>query len=315
MRILVTGGNGYVGRTLCRHLMADHDVTVVDNLRSGDVRFEPAELERIDFRKADIRDTSEIEQVMNDVQPEAVVHLAAVHFIPDCENDPSLAISINVEGTSSLWSVTPPGTRVVVASTAAVYAPEDTPHNEQTSPVGPMDIYGLTKWQTEQYTTYWAKKRNLAATIVRLFNVIGPGETNPHILPAILAQALRGETTLGLGNCHPKRDYIDVTDVAGGFAAAALGKAMPGETDIVNLGTGEAWSVYELVEVLSEVSGQDFTIETDPTRVRKSDRPFLAADNAKMRERYGFSPKLKLADALRELWANPDVPAALLETC
>jgi UDP-glucose 4-epimerase len=312
MRILVTGGNGYVGRTLCRQLMVGHDVIVIDNLRSGAVRFEPDELQRIDFREADIRDTAAVERIMAKVRPDTVVHLAAIHFIPDCEADPSLAIGINVEGTSSLLSATPPGTRVVVASTAAVYAPEDTPHHEESSPVRPMDIYGLTKWQTEQYTRYWAGKRDLAATIVRLFNVIGPGETNPHILPAILAQALRGESRLRLGNCHPKRDYIDVTDVAGGFAAAALSPKQVG-TDIVNLGTGSAWSVYEVVEVLGRVVGREFTIETDASRVRQSDRPFLAADNMRMSQTYGFLPKLSLEDALRRLWAEPDIPASLLE--
>jgi UDP-glucose 4-epimerase len=313
MRILITGGNGYVGRTLTRMLAASHEVTVVDNLRSGALRLSGDELERIDFRRADIRDKQTVQSIFAEKQPEAVIHLAAVHFIPECEREPGEAIGINVLGTMNLLQACEPGTRFVFASSAAVYAPEERPHQEESSPTGPMDIYGLTKLQGEDYIRYCASRLRLSAVIVRLFNVIGPGETNPHILPAILAQALKGETKLRLGNCHPKRDYIDVTDAAAGFAAIALGAPSGEPVEVVNLGTGEAFSVYELVEELARVSDRPFEIETDPTRVRKSDRPYLAADTRRIFSRYGWQRRMDLRASLQELWRQPDIPQSLLE--
>ena len=311
MRVLITGGNGYVGRTLTRLLSADHEVGVLDNLRYGQMRLTPDDLSRIRFYGEDLRDANDVADVVDDFKPEAIVHLAAIHFIPECEKDPENAIATNVTGTLNLLRAAKKGTRFILASTAAVYAPEDRPHHEEHSAIGPMDVYGYTKLHAEHYVTHWTKQAGLRSVIVRLFNVIGPGETNPHILPAIMAQALRGDR-LRLGNCHPKRDYIDVDDVAAGFRAVLLGNPADTDVDVVNLGTGCAYSVYDIVERLALVAGRAFSVETDPTRVRPSDRPFLAADISRIRRRYGWTPTRHLKDSLQSLWSNPDIPHDLL---
>ena len=161
--------------------------------------------------------------------------------------------------------------------------------------------------------SYFARERNLDGRIVRLFNVVGPGETNPHVLPAIFAQVLKGARTLHLGNCHPRRDYIHVRDAADGFAAVVLSGPAQQGVDIVNLGTGQTHSVYDVVEKLGELVGEPLRIEHDSARMRASDRPFLAASIERIRQSYGWSPRLTLGDALRDLWNNPDIPSELLE--
>ncbi len=114
------------------------------------------------------------------------------------------------------------------------------------------------------------------AVVTRLFNVIGPGETNPHILPEIIAQLKTGHSTLQLGNLTPKRDYIDVNDAADGFATVALCSHIhPGEVVTVNLGTQNAYSVTELLVALRQITAIDFQVQTDNARLRKSDRPDL----------------------------------------
>ena len=313
MRILVTGGNGYVGRTLTRLLVPDHDVCVLDVLRGSALRFRPEEADGFRFEQVDVRDAAATAAAVQAFDPEAIVHLAAIHYIPECEAKPDEAIAINTLGTVNLLRAAPAGCRFVLASTAAVYAPEDAPHDEATSPIGPMDVYGLTKLHAEQYVRHYAAQRGLDARIVRLFNVVGPGETNPHLLPAILAQALHGTRILHLGNTAPSRDYVHVADVAAGFAAVATGGRVGDGVDVVNLGTGTGWTVDQVVEQLSAVVGEPLTIRTDPARVRTSDRPHLAAATARMREHYGWSAQRTLQDALRDLWADPDVPASLLE--
>lgn len=315
MRILVTGANGYVGRTLARLLYDEHDVTVLDNLRYGRLRFREAELPRFTFRKEDIRNAEGVKGIFEEVRPEVVIHLAAIHYIPECESLPADAISINTLGTANLLQACAAGTRFVLASTAAVYAAEDTPHVEATSPIGPMDVYGITKLHAEQYVHYFSRKMGLDSRIVRLFNVIGPGETNPHLIPAMLAQMLKGNRVLRLGNCHPKRDYIHVQDAAAGFAKVALTAPVKDGVDVVNLGTGNAYSVFEMVSAFEGVIGEQLTIEADSNRVRASDRPFLAAATDKIRNLYGWNARFGIRESLEDIWREPDIPAELLERC
>lgn len=309
MRILLTGGNGYVGRTLCRRLFLQHEVCVIDNLRYGKLRFDPAEVANFDHQKIDIRSHEQVKSVVTNFRPDAIVHLAAIHFIPECEGDPETAVSTNVLGTSNLVSCCPENCRFVFASTGAVYEPESDAHRELESTLGPADVYGWTKLHGEHYIRYFAEKRKLSACVVRLFNVIGPGETNPHVLPEIVAQLKAGRTTLSLGNLDAKRDYVHVADVARGFACVATtGSIEPGEVATVNLGTQKSYSVSELLEQLREISGIDFKVEKDPARMRPSDRPYLAADIRRIDERFQWKPEIGIREALIDLWNNPDVP-------
>jgi UDP-glucose 4-epimerase len=316
VRILITGGNGYVGRTLARKLLpSTNEIFVVDILRHGCVRFSDQERALISLHQTDIRDFGALESVFKAVRPDLVIHAAALHYIPECEAHPDEAISINTLGTANVARACGPETGLVFISTAAVYAPEDCAHVEDESALGPMDVYGLTKLQGEQFVRHWATEKRLRAAIVRMFNVVGPGETNPHLLPAILAQLLAGHRTLKLGNCHPRRDYIDVSDAAAGIIAIAKGLSEAPGVDVVNVGTGVTHSVYDILDKLGEVVGEELTVESDPARLRAVDRPVLQASIAKAERNYGWSPNLTLIDSLRCLWQDPDMSPELLARC
>lgn len=314
MRIVVTGGNGYVGRRLCRALLDEHELCIVDNLRYGKSRFSATEMGRMRLEAVDIRDLKPLRSIVADFAPEVIIHLAAIHFIPECENDPELAVSTNVLGTANVAMACPSGCRLIFASTGAVYRPETSPHHEETSIVEPADVYGWTKLQGEQYVRYFATQRKYPACIIRLFNVIGPGETNPHVLPEIVAQLKAGLSVLSLGNLEAKRDYVHVADVARGFArAVSTGQLESGSTSIVNLGSQEPYSVAQLLELLREVSLQDFRVEADPARMRPSDRPYLSADIDKIYRLFQWRPQLTIREALVDLWHNPDLPQTLID--
>ena len=311
-RILVTGGAGYVGRVLTRQLYRDHDVCVLDKLSFGIERFSQDERKFFRLERADICDAQSVRQIVDDFAPEFVIHLAALHFIPLCENQPGAALAVNVVGTANLLAACPPGCRFVFASSGAVYEPSDLPHDEMASATGPRDVYGYTKLHGESYVRYFASERNLAAVIVRLFNVVGPGETNPHLLPEIVAQMKAGQTQIRLGNTWPKRDYIHVEDAASGFAAAALeGNVEPGETVTVNLATSQQHSVSDIMALLSTVSGISVAVLRDPARERRVDRPMLGATINEMNRRFGWTPRLTIHDAVHDLWRDPDLTPEL----
>ncbi len=312
-RIIVTGGNGYVGRELVRLLAPDNDVCVVDNLASAPNRFAAGERGGFRFAEVDITDAVGVARVFAEVRPDVVVHLAAVHYIPQCERDPVGALRTNLVGTMTVLAHMPEGSRIVFASSGAVYKPDAAPHSEA-SQQQPSDIYGLTKLHGEHYVANVAAARGLGAVLVRLFNVVGPGETNPHLLPEIVAQLKAGRRTVRLGNLWPKRDYIHVRDAARGFAAVALADGIaPGDVLTVNLGTSRSSSVSEVVDMLREASQVRFEVEADEDRARKVDRPFLAADTARIRERFGWAPQYTVGDAIADLWRDPELTSALSE--
>jgi UDP-glucose 4-epimerase len=314
MRILVSGGNGYVGRALCRSLINEHSLCIVDNLRSSRNRFDDFENRSLQWIDADVRNARAIAVAVADFQPEIIIHLAAIHFIPECEKDIELAVSTNVLGTANLASVCPPNCRFVFASTAAVYQPDVSPHDERLSPTGPSDVYGWTKLQGEQYVRYFAEKRNYPACIVRLFNVIGPGETNPHVLPEIIAQLKAGRTKLHLGNLDAKRDYVHMDDVVSGFVAVATrGNVVPGYAETVNLGTQQCYSVKQLLQYLEDCSGIPFEIQPDPTRMRPSDRPSLSANIARIQQQFQWKPSIGIAEAINNTWLKPDIPTQWID--
>lgn len=313
MKILITGGNGYVGREVTRLLYDAHDVCVLDNLRYGAVRFRAGELTKFRFARVDINDAAATTEAVKDFVPEAVVHLAAIHYIPECEHDPQLTFRTNVLGTMNVLLATPEGCRFVYASSGAVYKPDDAPHAESVAAIEPRDVYGLSKLHGEHHVRYFARQRSLPAVVVRLFNVVGPGETNPHLLPEIIAQLKAGRTTIRLGNLWPKRDYIHVLDAARGFVATALNhEVTAGETITVNLGTSRPYSVAQIVRRLRRITKVPFSLEQDDSRVRAVDRPYLAADNTQIRQLFGWSPRHTLDQALADLWREPDLADSLM---
>lgn len=312
MKVVVTGGNGYVGRIVCTLLCDSHDVTVIDSLRYGKNRFSSELLDKVTMKELDIRDGEKVSELLAEIEPDVVIHLAAIHFIPECEEQPDLAIATNIEGTANLLRCITQDCRFVFASSAAVYAPEEVAHSEGSSPVAPMDVYGITKLTGEYLVDYYAKKNGFSAVSVRLFNVIGAGETNPHVLPEIIAQLKSGATSIFLGNMTPQRDYIDVRDAAAGFVAAALsGNPSSGAMDIVNLGLCESHSVKQLVDLIAESSGLEISVETDPDRVRAVDRPMLLANNEKIRSGFDWNPRYKIRDTIRDMWEEPDLPESI----
>ncbi|MBM4210565.1 MAG: NAD(P)-dependent oxidoreductase [Gammaproteobacteria bacterium] len=295
---LITGGLGFIGNELARQLLArGREIVIVDNRRRVAPRI--ADLTSVRVIEADLTDAAATRRAFAGLRPTNVFHLAAIHYIPECNADPALALRVNVEATQNvLDAAAAVGTRhFLLASTGAIYA--DAPHAlTEEARVAPVDIYGWSKVFAEELVRWRAARGELRATVARFFNNYGPRETNRHIIPEILDQ-LRTSDELRLGTTSTRRDYIHTRDNA--EALLRMADSLPERDRTVNIGTGVDASVDELVELLSELLGRPLRITRDPARVRPVDKQVQRADIARLTQLTGWQPQVKLRDGLAEL--------------
>ena len=262
-RILVTGGAGFIGSHVVERLVeAGAHVAAVDNLSRGrrDWLHPDAELHELD-----VRDGDAFRRAVGHAAPDAVAHLAAMHFIPAVDGAPELAWDVNVNATRTLLDalVQRPPELLLFASTAAVYPDCRGPIDESCKPQ-PFDTYGRTKLEGERLVAEFASRTGTHCVVARIFNVIGKRETNAHVVPELVGQLRRRAVPVRLGNLEPRRDYTDVVDVA---AALELLLALPRErVGPFNLGSGRSVSVADLVEVCEQVLGHTVEVEVEPRR-------------------------------------------------
>jgi UDP-glucose 4-epimerase len=272
--VFITGAAGFIGSALSHRLCTlGHQVVGYDNLSRGRREYLPQAARLVE---GDIRDAARVTATIRDLQPDWVIHLAAMHFIPECIAHPQDTIHVNVEGTRHVLDACRDSAvgGVVVASSAAVYAPSDQPCVEETTPLGPLEVYGESKVEAERLARAFHDETGLPTTVMRLFNAIGRNETNPHVVPHIF-QSLQRSDVVELGNTSPRRDYIDTRDIAG-----ALTTVMDSASGfrLFNVGTGVAYAVDDLIEALSGILGRPISVVQDPSRLRASERMLLLAD-------------------------------------
>ncbi len=298
-KILVTGGAGFIGSTLVKVLQqSQYEVFVIDNLSFGQRHF--ISIPDDHFFEVDILNAAALKELIQAINPDGVIHLAAIHFIPYCNQHPFEAANINIQGT---WNVleaikNTQTQKVVFASTAAIYPISNHPLHEDI-PASPTDIYGLSKFTGEHLMHRFHLETSLPIIVCRFFNAIGPNETNPHLFPTILEQIKAGIRTIQLGNLTPKRDYIHVQDVA--EVVNKLMNQWDKGYGVFNVGSGQEYSVIEIVEAFEEALGEKILVETDVTKVRHVDRMHLVADITKLKNTLNWTPSFNIRDAIKEL--------------
>jgi UDP-glucose 4-epimerase len=308
VRLLVTGGAGYIGGVVAAHLLrAGHEVTVLDDLSTGHRDSVPEGARFVEGPIADIA-----AGVLADGDPyDGVLHFAAKALVGESVERPELYWHTNVVGTLALLDAMRANAvpRLVFSSTAATYGePEEVPIVE-TAPTRPTNPYGASKLAVDMMITSEAQAHGLAAVSLRYFNVAGAsgrqGErhsTETHIIPIAL-QVVSGQRDAFaiFGTDYPTpdgtciRDYVHVDDLAEAHLLALAG-ATGGEHRIYNLGNGAGFSVLDVVEAVRRVTGHP--VPTEVGARRGGDPAVLVASSARIREDLGWVPRKPTVDEM-----------------
>lgn len=297
MRILVTGGAGFVGSNLIARLgeRGGHDVIAFDNEALG--RGEDiADLE-CRFIHGDIRDAGALAQALSGV--EAVVHLAAdTRVIPSIE-EPAFNFGVNVAGSFALLEAMRAAgvARLINASTGGAIVGATEPPVDETMPPAPISPYGASKLAVEGYCSAYAGSYGMRCASLRFSNVYGPRSWRKGSVVALfIRRILRGEPLVIYGDGSQTRDYVHARDLADGIIAALESEA----TGVFQLGTGVPTALNDLVALLREISGRDIAVEHRP--VRAGEVVHSWCDIARARGRLGYSPPTELCEGIEETW-------------
>ncbi|MCB0471720.1 MAG: NAD-dependent epimerase/dehydratase family protein [Flavobacteriaceae bacterium] len=298
--IVVTGGLGFIGNELVRQLKKNgEEVAIIDNKNRVAPHIEDILTDTPVF-EVDITDAQALKQILEEYKPDQVIHLAAIHFIPECNENPERTLRVNVEGTSAVIRAAKHcGTRrLIFASSGAVY--DDVPSGlQEDSPIAPVDVYGYSKLFGEGLCRLHAET-NFEVVACRLFNNYGPRETNPHIIPEILHQLSDGNSVLHLGNIQPVRDYIHTSDAAQAIIKL-IDVNLPSAFTPLNICTGQGHSVESLIKIFSELLNRDIQVEKDMKRFRKVDKMVQLGVNGSLQAITGWMPQWEMRDGLENL--------------
>jgi UDP-glucose 4-epimerase len=297
MKILVTGGAGFIGSNVVDALVKDgHEVTVLDNLSTG--REENINPE-VKFYNIDLLDIESLELVFREFKPDVVNHHAAQIDVRKSVEDPAFDAEINIIGSINLFelSINYGVRRIIFSSTGgALYGElEKLPANED-APIEPISPYGVAKYCVENYLNYFKRLYGIERVILRYANVYGPRQDplgEAGVVAIFTGKILKGEKPVIYGDGTQTRDYIYVEDVV---KASVL--ALEGKEGIYNIGTGKETSVNELISVFSNVLGKEIKPEYAPPRKGEVHRISLDADMAK--RELGFVPKYSIEEGIRK---------------
>jgi UDP-glucose 4-epimerase len=314
MRLLVTGGAGYIGSIVARHLMTGgHEVVVLDNLSRGHRKAVPDGAELL---TGDLLDR-EVLNAAVDRGFDAVLHFAALSLVGESGTRPELYYGVNIGGTLNLLEAMRAAEvpRLVFSSTAAVYGePEEIPIPES-APTVPTNTYGRSKLAVDWMIGDFCRAHALGAVSLRYFNVAGASgglgedhDPETHLIPNILRVASGARPFVeifGTDYATPDgtaiRDYIHIDDLAEAHVLA-LGAAEESRHRIFNLGNGTGFSVREVVAAAGKVTGTEIHAREAPRR--QGDPPMLVASSELIRAELGWTPrKPTLEEMVADAWA------------
>ena len=322
MRVLVTGGAGYIGSVVTEELVNDnHEVVVYDSLYKGHRKAVVADAELVE---ADLRDVDTLQRTLRAKNIEAVIHMAADSLVGESYSNPAKYYENNVVAGLTLLGAMREAQvhKIVFSSTAAVYGEPEKQPIEETDPTNPTNPYGETKLAFERAMSWYDKAYGLRFASLRYFNAAGASEKcgevhdpETHLIPILLQVASGARTHVEVfGDDYPTpdgtcvRDYIHVVDLARAHVLAL--NVLSDGSRIYNLGCGgNGYSVREVIDTAQRVTGKDIAKKVGPRRA--GDPPVLIASSDKIERELDWKPKnqdlgLIIESAWRWLRSDPN---------
>ncbi len=305
-KILVTGAGGFIGSHLCEELVKKgHKVRALVRYNSqgskGWLEKSPIASE-IEFIAGDVRDYDMVRRAMHGATE--VMHLAALIGIPYSYDSPLAYIRTNIEGTYNILECARQSNvaRVLVTSTSEVYGSAlFTPISEE-HPLQPQSPYSASKISADQLALSYNLSFDTPVVVARPFNTFGPRQSTRAVIPTIITQMLKNKGQVKLGSLNTVRDLTFVEDTVRGMIAILKTDHFIGKS--VNIGTGQAKSIQEIVETLQKISGLDIRVKTDPARIRpeKSEVLTLISDNRQLREHSSWTQQESMESGLTKTY-------------
>ncbi len=280
--ILVTGAAGFIGRALCQYLRGQgHEIAELTR-KNGDIT------ERATFSSL--------------APADHVFHLAGRAFVPDSWKDPLEFHRVNVIGTANaLEHCREHGARLTFVSAYIYGVPDSLPVSEACAP-RPNNPYALSKFLAEQVCAFHAAHHGVDVTVVRPFNIFGPGQKTHFLIPQIIGQ-IKERTAIRVKHLAPRRDYLFIDDLVD-----ALGRTLGGPRgyNVVNIGSGSSVSVRELIDVIQSVAGTELEV-VEEGKVRPNEMDDVYADIEKARDLLGWVPAVSLREGLERMMLEEPV--------
>lgn len=303
---LVTGAGGFIGSHLVQRLVrAGSNVRALVRYNSRNAtgfldELSDQERAKVEIFHGDICDSGLVYEAVKGC--DYVFHLAALIGIPYSYVAPQSYVDVNVQGTLNVLNAARAHgvTRVLQTSTSEVYGSAQYVPMDEAHPLHPQSPYAATKVGADQLAMSYHLSFGLPVTVVRPFNTYGPRQSTRAVVPTVCVQAMQGDSLM-LGNLTALRDLTYVEDTCSGFLHAAVSSEAIGE--VVNLGTGDAVSVQQVVDQVASILGKTLHIKTDPARIRPeaSEVTRLVSNNAKAKAKLQWEPEVGLESGLRSL--------------
>jgi GDP-4-dehydro-6-deoxy-D-mannose reductase len=307
-KVLITGINGFVGSHLA-DLLVSEGYPVFGIALTRDLRNLSHVEQKISIAYGDVRGKKDIENVLAEVKPDCIYHLAGSSFVPDAEADPRIVYDVNVLGSLNLLEAarsTHLNAKILIVGSGEVYGhvPEAAlPVNEE-YPLRPTSPYGVTKACADLLAYQYATAYQMNVIRVRSFNHIGPRQSERFVCSGFAKQIVEIEKglrkpVLHVGNLETRRDFTDVRDVIRAYRVI-LEKAKGGE--VYNVGSNRAWRIGDLMAMLiGESTIKDIELQEQQIRIRPNDILVMLCDASKLGKEMGWKPEIPIRQTLRDL--------------
>lgn len=298
-KVLIFGAAGFVGGYLCKELQ-----TYGYSVYGSDIVDIPAK--GMEYTRTDLLDGNKVAELVCNIQPDAIINLAAISSVGQSWKMPQMTMRINVIGALNILEgarACGNGSKIMFIGSSEEYAASNMPLSE-TSPLNANNPYGITKIAQERFATLYREHYGMKIYCVRSFNHTGLGQMDSFVIPSWCKQAAMISESgrpgvLRVGNLNVKRDFSDVRDIVRAYRMILESEDC---TQIYNVGSGHAIVLSDLLNYLISLSKQPIQIEVDSSLVRPVDTEVISCDHSLITQKLGWKPKYEIYKTMKEMF-------------